>query len=177
MAEYFDDLADVGAPFAPIRRPAGRSMFGRMAQQPTRGVPARRLVSQVPGVPARGLREQPLGLGSTAFTATSGTLLTLTAQPQRPFRGRRLIVDITRTGASSTGLVTISQLVVGANNQLPGTGAISAAAFAANAVGVNLDMDPATPGVNISLQLNISAAPTMTDRVDISATIIGEAAA
>lgn len=184
---YFDDLADVGDdldladvgwnPFrrrrkAPARRAAARAPSA--ARMPTRAVPAARLLPQIPGVPARGLGEQPLGFGATAFTATSGTLLTLTASPQRPFRGRRLIIDITRTGASATGLVTVTRLDVGVDNQLPGSGSIAAASFAANAVGVNLDLDPATPGVNVTLQLNISAAPTMTDRVDVAATLIGE---
>jgi hypothetical protein len=170
MANWFDDLADVGASFGPRR-------FTRAAARPggQRYSPARRLIPPVPGVPARGLGEQPLGLGSTAFTATSGTLLTVTASPQRPFRGRRLIIDLTRTGATATGLVTLTRFDVGVDNQLPGAGAIGAGAFAATAFGVDLDLDPATPGVNITLQFNISAAPTMTDRVDIAVTLIGQA--
>jgi len=168
-ANYFDDLADIGD------YDLGALGFRRRRKRRGRSVPARRLLPNVPGVPARGLGEQPLGLGATAFTATSGTLLTLTGQPQRPFRGRRLILDITRTGASATGLVTVTRLDVGADNQLPGAGAIGAGAFGSTAVGVDLDLDPATPGVIVTVQLNISAAPVMTDRVDISGTLIGQA--
>lgn len=147
----------------------------RRARRARRALPARAaaLVPQVPGVPASGMRLQPLGLGATAFTATSGTLLSLSASPQRPFRGQRLIVDITRTGASATGLVTITRLDVGTDNQLVGSGAISASAFAATAFDANVNLAPATPGVQITVQLAISAAPTATDRVDIGATIFG----
>jgi len=184
MPNYFDDLADVGDdldladvgwnPFSRSRKRRAAPARRMTARTPTRAVPAGRLLPQIPGVPARGLGEQPLGFGATAFTSSSGTLLTLTASPQRPFRGRRLIIDITRTGTTATGIVTVSRLDVGVDNQLPGSGAIAAASFAANAVGVNLDLDPATPGVTVTLQLNISAAPTMTDRVDVAATLIGE---
>ena len=169
MPNYFNDLADIGADIE-----LGWNPFKRKRAGARRSSAARRLLPQVPGVPARGLGEQPLGFGSSAFTATSGTLLTLTASPQRPFRGRRLIVDLTRTGTTSTGLVTLVRLDVGVDNQLPGSGAIAVSTFANNSVGVNLDMDPATPGVTITLQFNVSAAPTTTDRIDFAAALIGE---
>lgn len=177
MPSYFDNLADlddvgtleladmVGA----RRRPMGRRGLPRGA----RSVPARTLIPSVPGVPATGVRLQPLGLGATAFTATSGTILQLQASPQRPFKGQRMILDITRTGASATGLVTVTRLDVGTDNQLVGSGAISASAFSPTAFDANISLAPATPGVNITVQLAISAAPTMTDRVDIGGTIFG----
>lgn len=186
MPRYFDSLADlddvgtleladmVGAP---RRRRAARGGFGgfggRMMMARPNAVPARQLIPAVPGVPQPGVRLQPLGLGATAFTATSGTILQLQASPQRPFKGLRLILDITRTGASSTGLVTVTRLDVGTDNQLVGSGAITASAFQATAFDANISLAPATPGVNITVQLAISAAPTMTDRVDIGGTIFG----
>jgi len=133
----------------------------------------RNLVPRIPGMPERGPRLQPLGMGSTAFTAASGTLLQLTALPQKPFKGQRFIVDLTRTGATATGLVTISRLDVGADNQMPGAGAVSANAFSPLAVDANISLDPATPGVSIIAQFNISAAPAGADRVDIGATLFG----
>lgn len=134
-----------------------------------------RLVPRVPGVPQAGGRLQPLGMGATAFTSTSGVILTLTAQPQRPFKGMRLVVDLTRTGTTATGLVTVTRLDIGTDNQLVGSGAISSSAFSALSVDCNLSLAPATPGVSITLQFVISAAPTTTDRVDLSATIFGTA--
>jgi len=167
----FDDLADLEDVGAFFRR-----------KKKKRGIPARRLMARIPGVPSRGLREQPLPLGATAFTVGGLTTLTLTARPQRPFRGRRLIVDLTRSnaGGSANGLVNITSLDIGADNQLPvpAGSSMPAAAFASTAVGVNLDMDPCQGGIEVTLGVSISAAPTVAgDRVDVSAVIIGQAAA
>lgn len=179
---YFDDLsdldlADIGAlelaDYVGARGRRGRGRRGRGGRPGRPSIPRNVLVPKTPGVPMPGARLQPLGFGSTAFTATSGTLLQLQAQPQRPFLGQRLVVDLTRTGVSATGLVTISRVDVGTDNQLVSSGAISAAAFAATAFDVNVKFAPATPGVLITLQFNITAAPTMTDRVDIGATLFG----
>lgn len=170
MANYFDDLADMGADMGSLEMGAFRRGRRRGAG---RSVNVRRLIPQVPGVPMPGARLQPLGLGATAFTAASGTILALTARPQRPFLGQRLVVDITRTGATATGLVTITRLDIGTANQLVSSGALSAAAFAATAFDVNLQLDPATPGIDITVQFAISVAPGAADRVDISGTIFG----
>lgn len=172
------DYDDVGAlelaDFVGARKRAARAM-SRGARRPA--APQRsareRLIPSTPGVPAPGVHLQPLGLGATAFTATSGTLLQLTGTPLRPFLGQRMILDITRTGASSTGLVTVSRLDVGTDNQLVGTGSISANAFGPTAVDANVKFAPCTAGIPITVQLNISAAPTMTDRVDCGGTIFG----
>ncbi len=171
MPEYFNALADIGDD--DLGALGLRNPFRRRRKRGG-GMPARMLIPSTPGVPNRGLRQQPLPLGAVSFTASSGTSLNLTAAPARPFRGRRLIVDVVKSGTTG-GLVSITSLNVGADNQLPvpsGT-AMPAAAFASNAVGVNLDMDPAGPGVGVTATLAISTAPTMTDTVDCSALIIG----
>jgi hypothetical protein len=153
----------------------GRSAAGRREAAMSRMVPGRRLIPRVPGVPMPGARLQPLGFGASAFTAASGLILTLQAQPQRPFKGQRLVVDITRTGATATGLVTVTRLDIGTTNQLVSAGALAAAAFAATAFDVNLQLDPATPGIIITVQFAISVAPGAADRVDFSATMFGTA--
>lgn len=175
---YYDTLADleladaVGtlelADFvgAPRRRRRRRPMRRR-------GVAARSLIPRTPGVPNPGARIQPLGIGSGAFTAASGTLLQVQTFPQRPFKGQRLVVALTRTGTTATGLVTLTQLNVGTNNQLVGTGPIVVDAFGAGAFDVNMQLDPSTPGVMITAQFNISAAPTGSDRVDFGAVLFG----
>jgi hypothetical protein len=184
MANYFDDMADLedledvgldmGTLELGIRNPFRRRRRAQKARQMTRrAVPARMLIPQVPGVPMPGARLQPLGLGSTAFTAASGTVLALTARPQRPFKGQRLVVDITRTGATATGLVTITRLDIGTSNQLVSSGSLSASAFAATAFDVNLQLDPATPGIDIVVQFAVSVAPGGADRIDLSGTIFG----
>lgn len=172
MSDYSDDVGTLElADLVGLARRGRRGNPGRAA----RNAQARALIPNVPGVPGAAMRLQPLGLGSTAFTATSGTILALSASPQRPFKGMRLIVDITRTGATATGLVTITRLDVGTDNQLVGSGAISASAFAATSFDCNLSLAPATPGVLITVQFAISSAPTVADRVDIGCTIFGSA--
>lgn len=174
----FDDLADlddiVGLEIGRRRQRRQKQRRGGGAAR-WQSVPGRRLIPRVPGVPMPGARLQPLGFGASAFTAASGTVLSLTASPQRPFKGQRLVVDITRTGASATGLVTITRLDVGTANQLVSSGSLGAAAFAATAFDVNLELDPATPGILIVVQFAISAAPAAADRVDFSATMFGTA--
>lgn len=170
---YFDDLADledVGSLEVGVRNPFRRR---RRSGGGGNRVQRRMMIPQTPGVPMPGIRLQPLGLGATAFTATSGTILQLQAMPQRPFKGQRLVLDITRTGASATGLVTITRLDIGTANQLVSSGALSAGAFAATAFDVNLQLDPATPGITITVQLAISVAPGAADRVDVGGTILG----
>jgi hypothetical protein len=168
MSDYNDDVGTLElADLVGARRRGG--------MRRTSAARARALIPNVPGVPQTSMRLQPLGLGATAFTATSGTILSLSASPQRPFKGQRLVIDITRTGVTSTGLVTITRLDVGTDNQLVGSGAISAAAFAATSFDCNLSLAPATPGVLITVQFAISAAPAVVDRVDIGATIFGSA--
>lgn len=175
-----DDVDDIGSlEIGARRRKRARKQRARaMARRggyAGGGVPGRRLIPRVPGVPMPGARLQPLGFGASAFTAASGLILTLQAQPQRPYKGQRLVVDITRTGASATGLVTVTRLDIGTTNQLVSSGALSAAAFAPTAFDVNLQLDPATPGIIITVQFAISAAPAMADRVDFSATMFGTA--
>jgi len=175
MPDYFDNLSDIGDDYLGTLEMGARRSRRGLTGRGGAGVrvPARRLIPRVPGVPMPGARLQPLGLGSTAFTAASGTVLSLTARPQRPFLGQRLVIDITRTGVTATGLVTITRLDIGTSNQLVSSGALSAAAFAATAFDVNLQLDPATPGIDITVQFALSVAPTLTDRVDISGTIFG----
>lgn len=177
--ELLDDLADVGALPRRGRAMPQRGGYGYPGQRggygAGRGYPARRLLPQIPGAPAVGIRLQPLGFGTTSFTATSGTALPVTTRPQRPFKAKRLVVDIARTGASATGLVTVTTLNIGTNNQFVSSGAIGAAAFAATAFDVNMELAACTTALDITVGYAISVAPVMTDRVDIATTMFGEA--
>lgn len=157
-----DEVGAVPRSRAMVRRPAPRA--------------AQNLIPQVPGVPEPAIgKKLPFGLGSTTFSASSGTSLSLTAQPQIPIRVERLVIAISRTGTTSTGLVTLTDLKVGTKSQFAGTGAVSADAFANTAVGCELLGDPAGPGINVTANLAISAAPTTTDTVVVNVTIIGTA--
>ncbi len=131
------------------------------------------------GIPPRPKADEamfPLGLGIATFTATSGTQLTLTARPQRAFRGERLVLTSVRDGASTDGLlVTIADIKIGDVSQKVGGGVLPANVFSNDAFGVRLMLDAAVPGVDITLILNISGAPTGADFLIISGAIIGRA--
>lgn len=125
------------------------------------------------GLPGRGLHLQPLGLGSVAFTAASGLILNLQGTPQRMFRGQRLVLDITRTGATATGLVSVARMDVGVDNQMVSTQGIPAAMYGPTAIDTNVRFDDCGPGITVTVQLTISVAPGAADRVDVGGSIQG----
>jgi len=172
---FMGALEDVGAP---PRRGLMRRGRGRGALRPgVRPVAAPRarppLMPAIPGVNTPAIWEVPIGAASQGFTSSSGTSLTFTINTQKPFQGHRLILDVTRTGTSSTGLLQVTSFLVGANNVLPSSGPIGGGAFSNVATGVMVQMPPAVPGISITLIVTISAAPTTTDRVDVAPVIFG----
>lgn len=176
--ELINDLADVGAlPFfrgrSRVAARGGRVPAPRV--MPGRALPARRLIPMVPGAPSIGLRLQPLGFPTVSFTASSGSALVAVTRPQRPFKAKRLVVDIARTGVTATGLVSVTQLNVGTNNQFVATQPIGASAFAATAFDTNMELAACTTALDISVGYSITIAPTAPDRVDIATTLFGEA--
>lgn len=203
VGAFFNDLAGVvqgrmqgvvGAPFygaqynaqsfappPPQFHPAYANAFQPLAQNAASmlnpfayGVPSQRLIPGVPGAPEIGIKLQPLGLGVVTFTATSGTALPATTRPQKPFKGKRLIVDVARTGTTSTGLLTITSITIGVNNQFVSTGAVGAGAFAAGAFDANVELSACSTALDITVNYALSAAPTTTDTVAVSTTLFGE---
>lgn len=171
VGAFYDELA------APFAGPFGGFPMARMPPSypyPNPGIPSRRILPTIPGAPALGAKLQPLGFTTVAFTASSGTALAATTRPQKPFKGRRLVVDIARTGTTATGLITVTSITVGVNNQLVSTGAVGAGAFAATAFDCNVSLSACSSALDIAVNYAISAAPTMTDRVDIATTLFGE---
>lgn len=154
------DLADVGA--RRRRRAAARG----------RALAPRKLIPRVPGVPGTAVGLQPMPLGTVVFTAASGLILQMQASPQRPFKGQRLVITEARVGATG-GLVNVTRLEVGTYNQMVFGGNMPAAAFAPTAFDTNMFLQPATPGVNITLLLTITAAPAGADTVTVSAGMWG----
>lgn len=138
-----------------------------------RPTPLSAVQPQMPGVPDRGGRVQPLGFENGAFTSAGPAVVTIRARPQRPLRGGRLVADFTRTGATATGLLTLVQLVVATDGQLLSGDPISFAALSPNAFGVGVNLSPAAVGNEIFATVAISALPTMADRVDFNLTLFG----
>ena len=134
----------------------------------------RQVVPPIPGVPKIGPKLYPLGFGSFTFVNAGVTANQFVARPQVPFKGRRLVVIVARTaGALGVG-VNITDVQVGNRSQFAGASSVPAEVFAANAFDVVLDMDPATPGIDITLDVTISVTPPVGETVFVSATILGE---
>ncbi len=169
-----DEDDELGLRFASLMR--SRAVRGGTSRRGRARALAKALVPRIPGSPRQGAREWALGFNVVTFDTTSGTSLDATANPQRAFKGSRLVVDIARSnaGLSASGLVTIEQLFIGQTNQLVSAQSVSAGAFAPGAFHTSLSLDPATPGVDITVGFAISVAPTVAgDQVDVGTTLIG----
>lgn len=181
-----DDEEEVGASFSRLMR--SRSKRGRRAsrgrgrilrRRPSiarlkRAAYVRALKPAIPGVPEPAARNFPLGFGSFTFVNAGVTAAVLTASPQKPFKGSRLVIDVRRTAGAVAELVTITSLNIGQNNQLVSAAALPAEAFSPNSFQTVLSLDPATPGIDVVLGLAISAAPGVAETVTVSAMIIGD---
>lgn len=180
---------ELGARWATARQlatRAGSMMRGRQQQRrpapaptPTgpgypAAMPLSQLIPSITGVPARGLRRTWLPLGSLLFAVASPLASqTLTARTQRPFRGTRLVFDFVRTGATANGLLTLSQVVCGQDNQPAAQGAAPLAAFAPTAFDVAIDLDPIGPGVDFTCVINTTVVPGAADRIDVAGVLFG----
>ncbi len=160
-----DDDPVLGARFSRAR---GGSRRARAAL-------AKALVPRTPGVPKPGFREFPLGFEPVQFTNTSALTLNLVAEPQRPHKGTRLVLDIVRSAAGAGGLITVSTLLVGQNNQLQSAEPIIAAAFDVDATYVQLSLDPAGPGLRVIVGITCSAQPGVGETVDVGGALWGSA--
>ena len=159
---------------AGVTEPRARQITREEIQNALASMPALSGAMQIPAKPVDGENMQPLGLNVVTFTNTSGTTLTLSAKPQRGFRGERLVLDIRRVGPTAIASpVILSRFAIGDLNQLVGGGALPADIFAADAFGVRLMMDAAFPGVNVDLTFTIPAALGVGDSIFVSGGIIG----
>ena len=163
--DYDDE--ELGAPrrrFGRRRRRGGRRALARAVRKVVQ--------SPVPGVPGAMAAQLPLGFTTIQFVNAGATTLTVTSTPQKPIKLQRLVVSAART-AGAVELVTISRFLVGSTNVLPSAQALTIDAFRADAVGTILDLPPASPGITITIDYTISAAPGVGQTVDIATTIIG----
>lgn len=166
-----------GGPFgmpAPRRAAAGGH---RLLTQRAQAVAAELQQPEISGAVPQGPLIEPLGFPVFSFVVAGATSVTQVTQPQRALKGGRLTIDIARVnaGGSAGGLITVSAFFIGGHNVLVNPAApIGAGTFAPNAQQVQLLLPPCGQGTIISMQLTISAAPTVAgDRVDVSVTILG----
>lgn len=131
--------------------------------------------SRVPGSSDLSQLMSPLGLGVGTLT-NAVNVVTLTAAPQRPFRGERLIIDLARSSGATVVPVRITEFKIGENSQLVGAGALPAEAFDPAAFGVRLAMSPSAPGILILLRIETdSGAVPVGETISVTSAIIGRA--
>lgn len=130
-----------------------------------------------PGVAAPGARRLTLGMPPAAFPALTAinTIVAVQSNPQRPFRGERLIVNVLRSNGAGAVGIQIQDIRCGTASQLAGVAGISADAFPPNAIDSTMVLDPIQPGVNFTIQYtNLLAVPTG-ESVVVQSTIVGQA--
>lgn len=132
------------------------------------------LVPAIPGAPGNALRGFALGFPIASFVSGGPTTIEVQASPQLAFKGARLVVVVSRSGATSTGLVTISTFLVGQRDQRVSGGALLAEAYAPNAFQTVMALDQATPGIDIRLGFTLTGPALVgADTVLAGSQIIG----
>lgn len=117
------------------------------------------------GPAGQAMKRIPLGVGTVTFGAATGTSLTAEVEPQRGYTPQRLVLAVTRTGASATGSVKVTSIKHGDVEQLPASNGCPAAMFQADTTDAELDLTPVTPGMKVIITVSISAAPAGADTV------------
>lgn len=116
----------------------GDELLGRKRRR--RGRKAKR------GLRRRGYsRERGLVLGFGSQTVLASTTVDFVANPQVPFRGKRLII-----AATDLGGLNLEDLKIGKNSMLVSAQAMPASAFAAGTFDQAIKLDTAVPGIEIT---------------------------
>jgi len=114
----------------------------------------------------------PMGLGTGTITSVVQQI-TLSAAPQRAFRGERLVLSLQRSTGAVGVLVQLTDFRVGDYKQLVGGGSLPADVFASDAFGVRLMLDGSTPGVLYALDFTAIVPPG--EFIVVSGAVIGRA--
>ncbi len=150
----YDDDEEVGVtiPFSTFRALRGR--LGRAIAKPPASWKAPQAQPRTLGrrVIATKQRRRYLPLGQVTLAAGADGQLQVTVQG--PIQGERLILEAN----SPAGEVTVENIRVGTRSQLEGTEAMPVEAFARDATGSALRLDPATTGVQVTIDLNNAGA-------------------
>lgn len=151
----------------------GARRRGAMARRAPAGLTRPPLIPARNGLQAPAVGRLPLGFGSLSLTAGGATGGALTARPQVPWRGSKLIVSI--AGVNSGNYAVLMQPLIGNKPVLAGAAAIDARSFPATGIDNNLISDSANAGIDVTLNITISPALSAGDTVLVTATWIGDA--
>lgn len=128
-----------------------------------------------PGVASPGEGMQPLpmtpSLNNGVFTSAI-TSMVFTARPQVPFRAERVIASVRRAGAAGVTILCTT-FFIGRQLQLVQNGSFDIEFYSPTAFGVRLALDSAEPGMDITMNMSTSVAPTGTDTLSVSILLHG----
>lgn len=139
----------------------------------TQGQLQQALVPRMPGSPSFGGRMDTLGLTPVTFTNVSGTALNMTATVNKAFKGSRLVLVVSRTAGAAAIAVTVNRFDIGQTNQFVSAQPVSADIYAPTAFGVEMALDPVTPGISLVLDMRVSALPGAGESVTVTGGIVG----
>lgn len=110
-------------------------------------------------------------------TSNIGAVIQFTARPQRPYRAERLIAFVNRTpdagGVIPPGFVLANGIFVGTKLQQLTRGDFNVEIFGPTAFGVRMSLEQAEPGIDITIDVRLSVAPTTTQTVGVSLQFLG----
>lgn len=158
----------------------GRAHRGALVRMPAK--PMWRRGAAAPGIhlPRQGRELLPLtpDLNSGQFdTSNIGASITFTGRPQRPFQPQRLIAFVTRVADAVAGLpagfVLSRGIFVGTQPQILALGEFNVEIFGPTSFDTMFSMTPAQPGIDITQAVRLTIAPTGTQKVQVSLSIMG----
>lgn len=169
-----------GRPMArPMMRPGARPMpmrpggLGLPLSQP----PPWRTPQLAPGVmaPFEGLVPLQLTADVNAGVLTAAfPLINFTAQPQKPFRGQRVVAVVNRSAGASASSVRIQGgIFIGTDLQGASFGDTPLETFAPTAFGVDLVLTPAGPGITVRVPVIATPAVPGGETIAVAITILG----
>jgi hypothetical protein len=177
--------APIARPVSPRLNPAMLQPFRPGAQAPMTqaqvvSIVRSELERRVPygDVPTRPHADEamfPMGLGFATLTSGNAGVGVLTAQPQRAFRGERLVLSIFRSAGAAGIPVVIANFQIGDYKQLVGGSSLPVEVFAGDAFGVRLMLDASIPGVLYALNINTLANVPAGESIIVSGAVIGRA--
>lgn len=138
-----------------------RGRAGALVRLPPR--PAWRRGQVAPGVaaPREYLLPMPMQTadGSTVatFDATVSDV-TMIAEPQKPYRGERLVAIVARTAGAVGQIIVASGIFVGTDPQQTAFGATPIDVFAPTAFGVRMVLDASQPGIKVRVPMRVEGA-------------------
>lgn len=157
----------------------------RRARRRMMALPAKaswRRGQMAPGIyaPQQGLELLTMtpNLNNGVFDTTNiGAVIQFTARPQRPYRAERLIAFVNRTpdagGVVPAGFALANGIFVGTKLQQLTRGDFNIEIFGPTAFGVRMSLEQAEPGIDITIDIRLSIAPTTTQTVGVSMQFLG----